>query len=341
MNFERILTGLPVQPVADYLKANPGFWNHVTWRQEFAGSPQHDTRCIFLRWCPGNTIQDVFYQLEAVDCPASPFFAPVIGPVLVPLLEKVIGPNWDATTAGRVMLTTLKPGGVIDLHSDGGDYAERHDRFHVVIASEPGNVFTVAGEEQECRPGEAFWFNVKKPHKVENHSAKERIHLIIDLVAPAYRAKRGTYMQLERWQSLWPDLKPLLEDHWREVAHYQDIALDPNYEKYCQMQDQGHLRCWTVRDGGRLVGYGLYIVTYNLHYQTSIQAQQDVVFVHPDYRKGITGYRLLKFCDEQLRQEGVQAVYHHVKRAHNWSPLLVHMGYELVDLIYARRLDKD
>jgi N-acetylglutamate synthase-like GNAT family acetyltransferase len=63
--------------------------------------------------------------------------------------------------------------------------------------------------------------------------------------------------------------------------------------------------------------------------------------VHPEYRSTGAGPDLIRYCDEQLRADGCQAVYHHVKAAHNFGPLLKRMGYELVDLIYAKRLDKE
>jgi hypothetical protein len=51
------------------------------------------------------------------------------------------------------------------------------------------------------------------------------------------------------------------------------------------------------------------------------------------------GGRFIKWCDEQLRAEGVAVVYHHIKAAHNFGPMLERFGYELVDLIYSRRLN--
>lgn len=132
---------------------------------------------------------------------------------------------------------------------------------------------------------------------------------------------------------------PLLYMHWKEIAHYQDIKLEPAFDKYEQLDAEGALRVYTARDdGGLLIGYSVYFLRYNLHYRSSLNALQDVLFIHPNHR-GMGG-KFIKWCDEQLKEEKVQAVYHHVKAQHNFGPLLERMGYELVDLIYARRLDK-
>ncbi len=133
-------------------------------------------------------------------------------------------------------------------------------------------------------------------------------------------------------------MKPLLEKHYKEIAHYSDIELDPDYDAYVKMESMGAVRVFTARDdAGILVGYAIFFVRYNIHYKKSLQAHQDILFVDPA-RRGI-GAKLIQWSDEQLRAEGVQAVYHHVKSAHNFGPLLERIGYQLVDLIYARRLD--
>jgi GNAT superfamily N-acetyltransferase len=134
------------------------------------------------------------------------------------------------------------------------------------------------------------------------------------------------------------EIKPLLALHWREIAHYQDIALDPDWEFYRRAPA---VRVYTARLDGELIGYGVFFLAPNRHYKQSIQAVQDILFLHPDHRGGRTGYRLIKFCDEQAKAEGAQAIYHHVKSAHDFGPLLGALGYELVDLIYAKRLDKE
>jgi GNAT superfamily N-acetyltransferase len=142
----------------------------------------------------------------------------------------------------------------------------------------------------------------------------------------------------ERAQDCFEEARPLLEEHWLEIAHYKDIILDPDYEAYKASEDAGFVRCYTSRDeSGKLVGYALYFVRTNPHYRTSIQASQDILFVSKNHR-GMGG-RFIKWCDEQLRSEGVQVVYHHIKQAHNFGPMLERFGYELVDLIYARRLN--
>jgi len=138
----------------------------------------------------------------------------------------------------------------------------------------------------------------------------------------------------------WDEMQPLMEAHWREIAHYPDIELDPDKEAYAAAERADMLRFYTARAGELLVGYIIFFVKPNMHYRASRQAAQDVMFLHPDYRRGLTGATLIRVAETHLRAEGVQVVYHHVKRTNRVGELLERLGYELVDLVYAKRLDK-
>jgi GNAT superfamily N-acetyltransferase len=109
---------------------------------------------------------------------------------------------------------------------------------------------------------------------------------------------------------------PLLEKHWREIAHYQDVPLEPDVERYNAMDEAGLLRCFTVRDGGRLVGYSIFFVTPNIHYKSLTLANNDVLFLHPDYRRGRVGWNFIDFLRDRLVGEGLRCIYYHVKAAH-------------------------
>ncbi len=170
--------------------------------------------------------------------------------------------------------------------------------------------------------------------------------------------------------ALWDEAMPLLQAHWKEVAAFQDIPLNPDRALYAASEEAGILRVFTARDidldkvtrrfvpafdqeiaalapnleirdviyGYPLVGYALYFVRPAPHYQSSVQAVQDVLYLARDHR-GRTAYKFVAWCDEQLSIEGVQVTYHHVKASKDFGPMLEHQGYELVDRIYAKRLD--
>lgn len=140
-------------------------------------------------------------------------------------------------------------------------------------------------------------------------------------------------------EGLVAEIWPLLEEHYQEIAHFQDIPLAPDFEAYRNAEKLGVVRIFTARDQGRLDGYAIYFLRRNIHYQTSLQAVQDILFLSAGLRRGLAGYRFIKWCDEQLKKENVQVVYQHVKLAHNFGPVLERIGYEPVEVTYVRRLD--
>lgn len=137
------------------------------------------------------------------------------------------------------------------------------------------------------------------------------------------------------------DGEPLLRRHWQEIAHYLDIPYAPQWDKYEMLEANGKLRIFTARIDEQLVGYCVFLVDRNIHYGSSLEANEDVLFLVPEQRKGRIGIRLIKFADELLKSEGVQLVKRHIKFAHDHLPLLECMGYEKIDMIVGKRLDKD
>lgn len=133
----------------------------------------------------------------------------------------------------------------------------------------------------------------------------------------------------------------LFEEHYKEIAAYQDIPLDPDYNKYLLLADAGKLLILTAKLNGELVGYVIYVIDHATHYKGSLQAMQDVLFVKKDKRKSVLGcgYFLLKKSEQVLKEMGVQVVYQHVKVAHDYSPLLDKLGYEKVETIHQKRLN--
>lgn len=188
-NFALLKTRVDVYPLMEAIERNLHLFDQITGRQDTPGSPHGDTKAIFLRWSKELTVHAAFNDLEAVDFPA--FSELPEARELVAEVVKLVG----ATKLGRVLITSLKPNGVIHPHADEGAVADHYERFHVVLKSESGNFFhsQVSKFETEhvfMKEGEVWWFNHKRPHWLKNNSECERIHLIVDAVAPQFRRER-------------------------------------------------------------------------------------------------------------------------------------------------------
>lgn len=333
-----VKTGLNTQPLVDKLVSRPDLWGKWAHRQNYQGSAHQQADQIVLRWQRARSLEAAFLSLDVVDTPLMDEFGHELNGLLLELVDAV----GEVGQIGRVMITRLPPGGRIAPHVDEGRYADYFDRFHVCLAGGAGNRFHCGQTSWIPVPGTAFWFNHKLMHSVENGCAEERLHLIVDLQAPEYRAMRGIYYQAELGMDVIEEATELdlFEKHYQEIARYKDIPLDPDLDVYEGAEAGGMLRCFTMRDCGELVGYALYFVKAHPHYKGSKVATQDVLYVHPAYRKGFAGIRLIRMADERLAAEGVQVVTQHVKTYADFGRVLERLGYEAVETIYMRRLDK-
>lgn len=132
----------------------------------------------------------------------------------------------------------------------------------------------------------------------------------------------------EMLYDVFEDVQPLLALHYRELTLHQDkIALDPVWERYAALERQGSFALFTARDGGRLIGYSAFYVQNHIHYTDTIVAANDVLFLHPDYRKGSAGIKLIKFSEQQLQAQGVNKITWHVKFSKDFRPILHRLGY--------------
>lgn len=146
--------------------------------------------------------------------------------------------------------------------------------------------------------------------------------------------------QQESYASCIEEMMPLVERHYDELSRDKDIPLDPRHDRYKQLDENELIKLYTLRESGELIGYAIFLIGHNLHYQSSYQAVQDVIFIVPE-RRGGPGAKFIAWCDEQLQSLGVQKVVHHVKEdICDFGPLLMSMGYIKTDILYSRRLDR-
>lgn len=184
IHFERLSTGLNVSKLLSAIKAQPSLFSEITGRQDYEGSAHKDTQSIFLRWCKGLSVDSAFSEIPAFDFPAMGKL-----PEAQELINYAVR-RVGARQLGRVLIASLRPGGTIVPHADEGAYADYYERFHIALQSDEGNWFRCEDEAVFMAAGDLWCFNHKAEHQVRNYSDRDRIHLIIDMVAPQFRSER-------------------------------------------------------------------------------------------------------------------------------------------------------
>ena len=126
--------------------------------------------------------------------------------------------------------------------------------------------------------------------------------------------------------------------HYREVAHYKDVPLEPDMARYLSLEESGLLRVYAARDQqNTLCGYATFFIRSNIHSKSQVLALQDMVYISPK-RRGF-GHTFLKWCEAQLQIEGINVIYQYVTRQCDFGSILKRQGYELIEYVYAKRIN--
>ncbi len=148
-----------------------------------------------------------------------------------------------------------------------------------------------------------------------------------------------TTYQRETFKNVLPEAMPLLEAHWFELNNSPGVPLNANVDLYQQAEDNNGLLVFTARDNGKLVGYSAVFVHQGMYCVQQKQATQDVFYVVPECRGGMIGARLIRFAENELKNQDVQLVYNHSNIKNMLlGRLLEVLGYEPVSVVYQRRL---
>lgn len=134
----------------------------------------------------------------------------------------------------------------------------------------------------------------------------------------------------------WVEAQDLIRQHHDEVGALPSKLFAPDLAQYQYAQDAGALRCFTLRNHGRLSGYATFFVRKHLHYPSVTLGMQDVLFVHPELR-GLPAVRFIEWQDEQLQSQ-VDAIGRAVTERRDFSKTLKGLGYEPIERTFLRRL---
>lgn len=82
----------------------------------------------------------------------------------------------------RCEIVKLKAGAKIRKHVDGGTMLHYSRRIHIPVITNPEVYFTVNNEKINMIESQGYEINNTLPHSVENNSALDRVHIIIDIM---------------------------------------------------------------------------------------------------------------------------------------------------------------
>lgn len=146
--------------------------------------------------------------------------------------------------------------------------------------------------------------------------------------------------QIESFRTLAKEAQELFKNHSAESSERTDvIPLDINYRAYFKLEDLGKLETHTVRDDGKLIGYSAWMFMNPLHYKNSLTASSTILYIIPEYRKGLLGYKFIKWSIDQIKKHNVQRILIGIKPHHDFGKLLERLGANYFEKVYSIVLD--
>ena len=140
---------------------------------------------------------------------------------------------------------------------------------------------------------------------------------------------------VERFKDAIDEARPLLRRHWEEIAKNKGLLkLDPDMEMYDRIGE--NLLLVTARCDGHLVGYFLWFLIMHPHYRNVSVAEEDLHFLLPEYRRGLTGYKLMKSACQAAIDRGAKLLVAREKIGHEHTAIMERLGFVPTDIVYTR-----
>lgn len=138
------------------------------------------------------------------------------------------------------------------------------------------------------------------------------------------------------------EMRPLLEAHREEIPQL-GLPIDPDLVCYRTMAMTNMLRIFTARladprfdNETILAGYQVFGVMKHPHRKYSKEAIQQLLYLHPECRRGWTAMRFFRYCWKSLEDEGVKVIHQQLDAQHDFGKIFERAGFSLVDITYAR-----
>ena len=134
----------------------------------------------------------------------------------------------------------------------------------------------------------------------------------------------------------------LIEANYAEMERHKQLRkMSLDRAGYDMMDKAGKMRCYSARVGGELVGYATFFLSRGYRYDVSgAMAFSDLWFLKPAFRSGDAAARMLSFVENDMRKNGVIALYMCDPLQRSIWPLLKWAGFMPIETTYEKILKK-
>lgn len=148
--------------------------------------------------------------------------------------------------------------------------------------------------------------------------------------------------QIEDFEDCIDEMTKIFPSHWEELGIYKDkMPLDPQYHVYRERNKRGELVMPTVRLDSKLIAYWPTFVSPGLHYESTLTAIMDILYVNPEHRNQGVALMLFNCLKQELKRRGVKIWYVGSKLHKDIERFYIALNFEPVEKYYAMWLGDD
>lgn len=150
------------------------------------------------------------------------------------------------------------------------------------------------------------------------------------------------YFHTEKFDECIGEGRALLEKNCGEIYGTDDgLTFNMDDALYRAIEAKGKLSILTARDDGKLVGYSSMLISNHGHFKHLVAGVDDVHFLDPAYRNGMTGVRLIRQMESTMRERGCHFMTVRTNSQHNHGAIFERLGFRDFERVWFKRLDRD
>lgn len=126
--------------------------------------------------------------------------------------------------------------------------------------------------------------------------------------------KRLKFIRGYDMESFFREAFPLFSECWEEGGEYKEVInIDVDISSYMKLNELGMVHVIVVKEEDEIVGFSMIMRTPHLHHKWVIYGSVDTVYLHPLYRAGTTGIRLISETEEYAKELGIEILICHTR----------------------------
>lgn len=133
----------------------------------------------------------------------------------------------------------------------------------------------------------------------------------------------------------------LVSEHWKELIDDEFkslLKINFNLNDYLNLEVNNQLITLLLEYDNVLVGYSVNILSPHPHHCDVLISQNDLLFLHKDFRKSFIGLKLIKETEKIVKDRGAKMMTWGAKPSSSFDKLLKMLDNKPIENLYIKEL---